>query len=220
MKNKPLRITSLAAALMAAAFLVAGCASQPYNQGNITAADIQTTADRLAALPGQIDQTLASLNDLVNNPQADLRPQYGQFAANLAQMESASKEIATARNAMGEKGKEFLAKWDEQLAQIQNPDIKARSQARRDDVAQRLQQIKTGYAQSCSAFKPFMADLKDVQKYLSVDLTTAGIAAIKDPVAKANRDAVPLNTSLTKTAADFKALGMAMSSVTPQEDPQ
>jgi hypothetical protein len=206
--------------MTAVAVFLACCKSPAYNQGNMTAADIQTTADRMAVMPDQINKTMASLNDLVQNPQADLRPQYEQFAANLDQTDSLSKEIATARKAMGEKGKEYLARWDEQIAQIQNPDIKARSQARRDDVAQRLMAIKAGYTESCSAFKPLMADLTDVQKYLSVDLTTAGIATIKDPVAKASRDAVPLNASLTQTAADFKALGVAMSSVTPQEVPQ
>jgi len=53
-----------------------------------------------------------------------------------------------------------------------------------------------------------------------VDLTASGIAAIKDPVAKASQDAVPLKASLTKLAGDFKALGDAMSSVTPPPAPQ
>ncbi len=220
MKINCLQLVSFAASIVAATVLLAGCASHPYDQGNITAADIQSTADRLAALPGQIDKTMASLNDLVQNPQPDLRPQYELFAANLNKTESAAKEIAAARSAMAEKGKKFLATWDEQIAQFQNPDIKARSQARRDEVAQRIQTVKASYASATMAFSPFMADLKDVQKYLSVDLTTAGIAAIKDPVAKANRDAVPLSASLTKLSADFKALGVSMSSVTPQEAPQ
>jgi len=220
MKIKCLQLVSLAATTVAAAILLAGCASPGYKQGDITAANIQATADRLAALPGQIDTTLASLNDLVGKPQADLGPQYQQFAANLDQMESSSKEVTADRHAMGEKGKEFLVTWDEQIAQIQNKDIKALSQSRRATVDQQLLAIKKSYAEACMAFKPFMADLKDEQKYLSVDLTTGGIAAIKDTVAKSNQDAVPLKVSLTTLAGNFKSLGVSMSSFTPQPAPQ
>jgi hypothetical protein len=220
MKTKYLQLVSLAAATVAATLLAAGCASTGYDKGNITAANIQSASDRIAALPGQIDTTLASLNGLVTQPQADLRPQYKEFAANVAAVESAAKDLAVSRSNLAARQKEFFAKWDEELAQIQNPDIKARSQSRKEQVSQQLMTIKTSYAQADIVFKPFLADLQDVQKYLSVDLTAGGIAAIKEPVAKASLDAVPLKASLTKLAGDFKALGDAMSSVTPPPAPQ
>jgi hypothetical protein len=220
MKTKYLQLISLAASAVAATLLMTGCVSTGYDKGNITAANIQSASDRIAALPGQIDTTLASLNGLVARPQADLRPQYKEFAANVAAVESAAKDLAASRSNMAARQKEFFAKWDEELAQIQNPDIKARSQNRKEQVNQQLMTIKTSYAQADIVFKPFLADLQDVQKYLSVDLTAGGIAAIKDPVAKAGQDAVPLKASLTKLAGDFKALGDAMSSVTPQPAPQ
>jgi outer membrane murein-binding lipoprotein Lpp len=215
MKTKYVKLTALAVSTLATTLLLAGCASTGYEKGNVTAANIQATSDRIAALPGQVDKTMASLNDLVNKPQADLRPQYQQFAANLAEMESSSKGVATDRRTMGEKAKEYLDAWDQEIGQIQNADIKARSQSRREAVNQQLVAIKKSYVESCTTFKPFLADLNDVQKYLSVDLTTGGITAIKEPVAKANRDAVPLKVSLTKLAGDFKAFATSMSSITP-----
>ena len=42
-----------------------------------------------------------------------------------------------------------------------------------------------------------------------------GLAAIKDTVTRAVADAGPLKTSLARLADDFRALGVAMSSVTP-----
>ena len=167
-------------------------------------------------MPGQLDKTLASLNNLVTQPQADLRPQYKDFAANVAAVQSAAKDLAAARSKIAADQTDFFAKWDQQIAQMQNQDIKALSQSRRDEVARNLTTIKTSYAQTDMAFKPFLADLSDVQKYLSVDLTTAGLAAIKGPVAKTGQDAVPLKASLTKLAGDFKTLGASMSSVSPQ----
>lgn len=202
-------------AACAAALLLAGCASSGYQKGEKTAQNIQTAANRISALPALVDKTLASLDDLVNKPAADLRPQFKQFSANLAEVESAGKEVGAARRSMGEKSKEFFAEWDKQLAQINNEDIKARSEARKKEVTEKLEAIKRSYTEAETAFRPFVSELKDVQKYLSVDLTTGGVAAIKETVAKANQQAVTLKASATKLAEDFKALGVAMSSVTP-----
>lgn len=210
-----LQLTTGLAACTAVLLLVAGCTSSGYDKGNQTAQNIQTAANRIAALPGQIDKTVASLDELVKKPQADLRPQFKQFTANLNEVESAAKDIAAKRRSMGEKSKEFFAKWDEQLAQITNEDIKARSEARKKEVSDRMEAIKRSYTEAESAFRPFMSELKDVQKYLSVDLTPGGTAAIKNTVTKADADAAKLNTTITQLAEQFKALGLAMSSVTP-----
>ena len=64
-------------------------------------------------------------------------------------------------------------------------------------------------------YRPFLSGLKDVQKYLSVDLTPGGLAAIQDTVAKTVAAAGPLNTSLVQLADDFEAMGLALASVTP-----
>jgi F0F1-type ATP synthase membrane subunit c/vacuolar-type H+-ATPase subunit K len=213
MKTKHFQSLSLAVSVAAAALIVAGCASTAgYNQGNITAAKIQSTSDQIAALPGQLDKTLASLNTLVNQPQADLQPQYKDFNANVAKVQSAVKDIAAARTKIATEQTAFFAKWDQEIAKMQNLDIKALSQSRRDQVAQNLTALKTSYAQTDMTLKPFLADIQDVQNYLSVDLTAGGVAAIKGPVAKANQDAVPLKASLTTLAGDFKTLGASMSS--------
>jgi len=202
-------------AACAALLFITGCSSTGYDKGNQTAQDVQTAANRIAALPVQIDKTMASLDELVTKPQADLRPQYKQFTANLSDVEAASKDIGSARRSMGEKSKQFFAAWDAQLAQINNEDIKARSQARKDAVSQQLESIKRSYTEAEASFRPFVGELQDIRKYLSVDLTPAGLTAIQSTVTKADADAAKLTATITQLAEQFKALGLAMSSVTP-----
>lgn len=211
-KSIPARV-GLATFLLAA-LLGAGCASSGHEKGNQTAAHIQTAANHIAALPNEIDKTLMALGKLVNQPAADLRPQYKEFVYDLTVMEDSGKEIVDARMALGQQGKAYFAEWDAQLAQMQNEDIRARSQSRKNEVAQQLQAVKKSYAEAEVVYRPFISGLKDVQKYLSVDLTPGGLVAIKDTVTRAVADAGPLKTSLAKLADDFRALGVAMSSVT------
>jgi hypothetical protein len=209
--------TNLISIVVAAGFalVIAGCATSGYDAGTKTAANIQDAANRIAAVPGLIDQTLGAMNDLIQNPQPDLRPQFKKFSSQLDSMISEAKDIGDARRSMDSKGKEFFAKWDEQIAQIHNEDIKARSQSRKEEVSQKLLAIKRSYSEAEIAFTPFVSDLKDVQKFLSVDLTTGGLAAIKSPAANAVKNAGPLKDCCVRLAADFKALGVAMSAVAP-----
>jgi hypothetical protein len=210
-----IQTTVCCATCAAALLLAAGCATKGYERGNRAAQDVQTAANRIAALPLQIERTTASLDDLINKPQADLRPQFRQFNANLNEVESTARDIATARRAMGERSKEFFAAWDAQLAEINNEDIRARSQARKTEVTQRMDGIKRDYAVAEAAFRPFLSELQDVRKFLSLDLTPGGLAAIKPTVTKANANAAQLTATITQLTEEFRALGLAMSSVTP-----
>ncbi len=49
-----------------------------------------------------------------------------------------------------------------------------------------------------------------VQTYLGTDLTAAGVASIKDVVAKTETDAVPLRDSIKKLQSDFSDLSSAL----------
>jgi hypothetical protein len=209
-------LTSISVFAMAT-LLFAGCASSGYKQGNKAASSIQASADGIAALQGHMNQTLIALNALVDSPQADLRPQFKELDSKISGLESAAKDVANERIRMGEQTKKYLADWDAELGQMQNADIKARSQTRKEAVARQIDAVKRSYSEFDVAFRPFMADLQDVRKYLSVDLTRSGLASIKEPAVKANTDATPLRDAIVKLAADFKALSASMSSITPQQ---
>ena len=202
------------AALITAALLFVGCASSGYKQGNKAADSIQTASSGIAALQSHITQTLMALNSLVDGPQTDLRPQFKALDSKISGLESAAKKVANERVQVGEQTRKYLADWDAEIGQIQNADIKARSQSRKADVAQQIEVVKRSYSAFDMALRPFLADLQDVRKYLSVDLTRSGVAALKAPAIKANADAAPLQDAIAKLSADFKALGVAMSSVT------
>jgi len=215
MKTYKLTLLASNLALTAALTILAGCASHNYDQGSATAAGLKESADKIEAADGQLDATLASLNDLVNNPQSDLRPQYKQFSDNVDGLASLAKHVADSVTAMRANGKEFFAKWNEQLAGIKNEDIRNRSAARQKEVSDELQNVKRSYAETESAFKPFMSDLRDIQKYLGTDLTPGGVAAMKNVAAKGNATGATLKQAVNKLAADFKSLGIAMSAVAP-----
>jgi hypothetical protein len=218
-KQKGMKMTrklSPASHFMLAALLavVAGCKTSNYETGNATAGILRASAGKLQTAKGQVDSTLAALNDLVSNPN-NLPVQYKRYSDAVAGLQSSAKDAAAEIKDMRAEGDAYFQAWDQQAAQIKNADIKSRSLSRKKEVLDRFTKVKLSYTQVSDAYRPFMSDLQDIQTALGTDLTADGIAAIKGAAQKANQDAIPLKKAGDDMSADLKDLGTAMYSSIP-----
>jgi len=189
--------------------LFAGCSSPTgYQKGAQAGAAMNTAAASITRTSDQVDRTLTALNDLVDHPQADLTGQFRTFTTELNTLESMARQVSTEAEAMKSKGAAYFDRWNQELATIQNEDIRNRSESRQKEVSARFQAIAADYSKAEADFQPFLSDLRDVQRFLATDLTSGGIAAVKKFAVKANEDAVPLRKSLAALAEEFKAMGV------------
>ena len=195
--------------------ILSGCASRSYDKAAATGTALQTTAAQIYQGNAQINLVMASLNNLMERPQADLRPQFDQFADALNKLQSLASDVNAKATDMQAKGADYFKDWNEQLAKIQNEDVRARSAKRAKEVEAKLFVINGSYQEAKTAFKPFMADLQDIKIALGNDLTPAGIDAVKKTVAQANKEVKPLKKTVSKLGDDFKSLGVSMSPMTP-----
>ena len=164
---------------VAMAGLLAGCSSTGVDKAADTATSLKQASEKINKGSGLIDQSLTALNDLVNNPQPDLRKQFKTFNSAVDELGSTAKDVSSKAESMKGQGAAYFENWDKESAKIQNEDIRNRSVARKNEVAAKFGRIRADYEQAKVDFQPFMSDLRDVQKFLSTDLTTGGLAAIK-----------------------------------------
>lgn len=195
----------------------AGCSSSPsssknYNRAGKASTSLQDTAVSIDKGEVQIDAVLVALSDLVNNPGSDLKPQFKQFESSVDKLSSLAKEVREQAAAMQEKGAAYFQQWDADLATIQDEDIRSRSTARKNAVAARFDRVRSSYATTNATFAPFMSRLTDVRTALTTDLTSGGLSSIRSAADQADTDAVPLREALRQLSADFKSLGLSMSS--------
>ena len=132
-------------------------------------------------------------------------------------LDSLANDVNEQASAMQSQGADYFRTWDEELAKIQNEDIRARSNDRKIAVAASFDKVRVSYVKTKAAFVPFMSDIKDIRTSLATDLTAGGLASIKSTANKANENVTPLRESLTNLEADFKALGIALSSANPAQ---
>jgi hypothetical protein len=209
-----LPLTALATSLL----LCAGCASTGYEKATQTSTSLQEAARDIdhALLP--IDNAVAMLSDLVNNPQPDVTPQFKKYSAAVTKLESMADDVRSHASAMREQGTAYFKVWDQELAKIQNEDVHSRSLERKNAVAARFEKVRASYARTSTEFAPFMADLKDIRRALATDLTSGGIASVKDLASKANSKVPPLRESLIGLSTDFRSLGVSLSTTTPVQN--
>ena len=193
------------------AVLVGGCASSGYRKSEQTASSLESSAQRIESDATQLQQAVATLNDLVNNPQPDLRPQFKKFSAAAGKSGALTKSIQEADATLQSRSEVYIAEWDKELAAIQNEVIRARGQARKLEVINQCNNVRNACLTTQTECAPLLSDLNDIQRLLSADLTPGGLAASRDATARVNQLAAPVQNSLGKLVADMRALGTAMS---------
>jgi len=209
-KMETKRTLNMVACVLALA-LVAGCATKGYDKGSAASSKLQKAADRIAASETAVADCVTTLNDLATNAAPDMRPQFKQFEGAIKKLDSLSKSVGSDNTTMQAKSQAYFAKWDAELSQIRNEDIRSRSEARRKEVEESFEKIKATYEKTRGNFEPFLSDLKDIQRALSVDLNRSGVEAVKRSIENANRNSEPLRESLKSLSEEFRLLGIAIS---------
>ena len=201
--------------LAAVVVLHTGCSTSGHTKAGQTSSSLQKAAQDVDKANEQVETVRAALTDLVSNPGDNLKPQFQKFTSEVSKLESFANDISNHAAAMQSRGAAYFQQWDAELAKIHNEDIRTRSQDRRNAVAARFDLVRVNYSQTKTAFAPLMSDLKDIRTALGTDLTTGGLASVRGSVSKANSDTPAVRESLGRLAADFKELGISLSTATP-----
>src|ERR1700744_1122227 len=143
MKTINIKLLTNGLALVALTGFIAGCASKGYDKGADTAAALQSSADKITNVSQSVTDTLGALNKLTYNPQGDLRDQYGKFTDAVKNLQSSSDSLDKQIADTQAKTEAYFVNWSNQLTTIQNPDIRALSASRKDEVSSKLANLNS-----------------------------------------------------------------------------
>lgn len=202
--------------LLLTAVTLGGCASTGYEKAEVTSRRIDDSRKELVSAKAKINDTVTSLNDLVNNPQPDLRPQYKKFAADVDDLTSRTKKARDRVVDMKAKREAYIQQWQTQASAIENPQMRSRAMQRIDTVRQEFDRANTLLNNAKSVYTPFLNNLQDLQRYLGSDLTTAGIQSIKSEAKVVTDQAPAVLKSIDDLIAELDKVSQAISPVTAQ----
>jgi len=176
---------------------LAGCAKKTGNQlAAKTGTSMEGVEKDYQKALEQIDATGLSLEALVKPGQPDVQKAFKEYSANVEKMEDLGKRLLEHSDKMSAQGQGYFAEWEKQGNTYTNPDIQAASEQRRADLSTYFVKLSEASVGVKGASKAYLSDIREIQTYLSNDLTPKGVEAITPITLKAVDDGNSLKVAV------------------------
>ena len=207
MKIKHINSVALAITTLTTAALFNGCGTTSgYKQADKTGAGIAEFREEIVNGKKAIDATMKSLSDIAATANTDPRKAFTQYSKDVSNLESTANKIRKRAQAMQEQGQTYFKKWEQELAQVSNPEIRGLAEQRKAKLQQTFESIRKYTEPLKAQFDPWMSDLKDLQRYLGNDLTIAGVDAAKGLFSKTTNEGMEVQKSMDALVAELNTV--------------
>ncbi len=169
--------------IIASVISLTGCDSTGRDRSKEATTTMQTMENDIKAVAVQLDVTGASLDELMKQGQSDVKKAFNAFTDNISKLEGMQKDIAKHADEMKARGKDYFEEWQKEGNKYKNQQIQELSEQRRIELGEIYGRIAENSIGVRDAFKSYVSDSKEIQNYLSNDLTSKGIEAIV-PISK------------------------------------
>jgi hypothetical protein len=196
---------ALVATLAAGAAVSLQASTSPEKAEKLAARMLKAEAslDKAAA---QLTSTLDSMNAIATARPEDLATRYEDFHDNFATLGSMAKKARSSAEKAASDRNAYLKKWQLAQDEIRNEQLKAASQARRDELMPMIDAIHSSLTSAKETFYPLMESLKDLDLYLGNNLSQQGIAQAGELMAKCTSDGGAVKADIDRGREAIKAL--------------
>lgn len=182
-----------------AALFIAACANMPGANNGSPVAEVgsnmeQVDADLRDAVM-QVDTVDASIDTLLGAEGA-LNSAFARYSRNVEEMERVGEELEQHVDAMRTQGFDYFAEWREQTTDVSNPDVVDISEARHEESRAAFTELTRSGVDVKRTLQTYISDLRDIETYLSNDLTPAGVKAIEPVAEQARKDGEALQEAI------------------------
>ena len=205
---------ALIAGALGILFLSAGCATTGGRQaGEVTRTmtAMRTTREELAQAREQVDEVLDAMDQLRGAPAGSLPWVYRVFSDQVSRTVRQSGTVRRRTSRMLAQWRQYLASWEREIGRLSTPELRAGAAERRQTVLQNYERLRNAADAMERAYPPFLTQLHDIQKSLSLDLTPPGVRVAQPAFEQAHQS----GAELRQTIADFLAQIDQVTAVSP-----
>ncbi len=191
--------------------LMTGCGTTAgYKQADKTGAGIAEFREEIVNGKKAIDATMKSLGDIAATANTNPRKAFEQYTKDVSNLESTADKIRKRAQDMKERGQAYFTQWEQQMAQVSNPDIRRLAEERKAKLQETFDSIRKYTEPLKAQFDPWMSDLKDLQKFLSNDLTVGGVDAAKSLFTKTTEGGLEVQKSMDALVAELNTVAATL----------
>jgi hypothetical protein len=209
--NPRTAVLTLTALATGAVVFLTGCGTTSgYKQADKTGAGIAEFRDEIVKGKNAIDATMTSLSGIAASANTDPRKPFEQYAKDVANLESIAVKIRKRSQDMQQQGQAYFKQWEQQMAEVNNPEIRNLAQQRKAKLQETFESIRKYTEPLKAQFDPWMSNLKDLQKYLGNDLTVAGVDAAKSLFLETQNEGLEVQKSMDGLVAELNTVAAAL----------
>jgi len=195
---------------IAAGSSLTGCATTGAERATKATNTMQTVESDYRQVSMQVDATNASLQELINLNQIDMKKALDNYNTNVTRMQKLGKRLDKNTADMNAQGQNYFSEWEKQGNSYTNPQIRQLSEERRLQLRSVFSEIPEASIGVKGSLHSYIADISEIQRYLSTDLTSKGVEAITPVAQKAEQDGENLKTSVRPVLAAIDHAKTAM----------
>jgi hypothetical protein len=186
---------SFAAGLLGLA-LAAGCTLPGHVKGVKTASRLDNLESSIEELRSGVAASSTALTVLLARKDQDPTAAFHQFEDAVHALEGAQKRVDARLADVRHEAEAYFLAWKQQAATIDDEDLKEQSEERRVELATAVDEVSSALEPAHEALDTYLGSLRDTLKYLSIDLTSDGIASISDRAKSASKSARSIDAKL------------------------
>ncbi|MCU0915093.1 MAG: DUF2959 family protein [Planctomycetes bacterium] len=196
----------IAGGVLAVVALSAGCATWRGGQAKEvtrTVTSMERTRAELARAQVQVDDVLAAMSQLTVVPLEGLRPAFKAFTSQVSQTVSQAEAARRRADAMRGRWREYIESWEVEIDRLSSPELQAKGAERRQTVRENYGRLRDVARALDDAYQPFLRQLRDIQRALSLDLTPEGVRAAQSTVDLARKSGGDVRARITDFIAEI-----------------
>jgi hypothetical protein len=176
----------------------AGCSSTGMMRSEDVQSSLKTVDNDIQSSVVQVDAIGSSLDELTRPGQADVKRAFELYSKNVSKIEKMENNFSKHADQMTSDIKTYLKAWDNNKNQYDNAEIQQSSNERRAALGRTYDKIAQNKIGVKEAFKTYVSDVTQIEKYMSNDLTSKGISSIASLSDKTVRNGNQLKNELDK----------------------
>jgi hypothetical protein len=205
--------------MLFALVLIVGCSSGSgqMSEGKKAVEGFGDTKVALQKAQAQVDKTLSTMNAM--SAGGDLKKSYAAFNDSVADLEKTASAARKRSAGMQANVDAYVKKWQAEMEKMNDPTIKASLAERRDAVKSNFETVRNDATAARDAYQPFITQVKEIQKALSINLTPSMVPGLKPGMDKANALGATLKQKLGAMQADLDKItaGLSASGAAPKK---
>jgi DNA primase large subunit len=195
--------------------VLAACAATGTQRVAATRERMDAMTRNLDMLKIRVDNDASSLSDLVNKTQPDPKAQFAKYSSDSRALRSAVGETESRYTNVRASADKLFAEWSMRADTIHDADVKKVSEQRRNELSKAIDGFVAAAQPALEQLKSYVETSRDIEAYLSNDLTPSGIRALSDKSKAQTSAAAAINRKLDDVAAAAQKASTEFATIGP-----